>query len=265
MFAHVEGRISVLLAAREMNDIARSARAPQLHRNASRFKPIALVLALSTIAPLLTNAQPVDTLDSSPAIGDTILLDLKAFALDAVELVAMPGRWNADDWAIAGGSIATTGALMAADDDVRSMALRNQDSTGRRVADISNSFGAVGLSLGVSGGLYVTGLAFDLPVVRRAGRHVAQSLLYAGLLTTTIKFVAGRQRPHYEGGPHVYKAFTSDDRYYSLPSGHATIAFAMASSLAADIDHPAATVALYSVATLTAASRVYVDRHWASD
>jgi len=52
----------------------------------------------------------------------------------------------------------------------------------------------------------------------------------------------------------------------SMPSGHATVAFAFAA--AADRSTPKSkvkTALLYSMASITAISRVYHDRHWLSD
>jgi membrane-associated phospholipid phosphatase len=94
---------------------------------------------------------------------------------------------------------------------------------------------------------------------------VVQSLAYAGALTTALKIVIGRHRPYLNDGSQAYDSFTGNDGYYSLPSGHTTVAFAISSSLAADIDNPYATVGLYGIAALTAVSRMYVDRHWLSD
>lgn len=226
---------------------------------------VILACAFFSSATSTASAQVIDSLDRSPSIGDTISSDLEAFGADALTIATSPSRWDATDWALAGGSAAMTGALMTIDDDVRSIAQRNRSETGQQFADVGNTFGEIGVALALSGGTYLTGLAFDLPHVRRAGRHVAQSLVYAAVITTSLKFIVGRERPEWNGGQFVFNPFATSDRFYSIPSGHTTVAFAIASSLSADIDHPAATIALYGLAALTAGTRVYVDRHWTSD
>lgn len=224
---------------------------------------MALMVALTLCAPL--SAMTIDTLDRSPDIVDTVADDIAAIGIDALSLFARPASFDALDWSLAGGTIATTALLTTLDDDARDFARRNQSSSGSDVAGVGNSLGLVLPSLALSGALYVTGLAADAPLVRRAGRHAGQSLLYAGLITGAMKFVIGRARPLLDNSQYEFRALARDDRNQALPSGHATVAFAMASSLSADIDHPAATVTLYGLATLTAVSRVYSDRHWASD
>ena len=50
-----------------------------------------------------------------------------------------------------------------------------------------------------------------------------------------------------------------------MPSGHATVAFAVSSVLAERIDNLYASIGLYSIASVTAISRLYHNRHWLSD
>ena len=50
-----------------------------------------------------------------------------------------------------------------------------------------------------------------------------------------------------------------------MPSGHSTMAFALATSLSDDIHRPWATVGLYGMASAVAWSRVNDNRHWFSD
>ena len=59
--------------------------------------------------------------------------------------------------------------------------------------------------------------------------------------------------------------FESDFKETSLPSGHTSTAFTAATILSNRIDNMYASVALYSLASLTALQRIYVDRHWFSD
>jgi membrane-associated phospholipid phosphatase len=233
---------------------------------ATRVAPQAAPQAALQAALQQTPADSSQSPSSSGVdIGDTLVSDIVALGADALLLYGAPARWTTRDWAIAGGATALGLGAMSVDDDVREVALRNQGVDGDAIAETANWFGTWTPALAISGGLYVTGLAFDWPVIRMAGRHVGQSVLYAGLLTTTIKVVAGRQRPLFDGGPFVFDPFTSDDSNHSFISGHATLVFAIASSLSADIDHPAATVGLYGLASITGLSRIYTDRHWVSD
>jgi membrane-associated phospholipid phosphatase len=202
---------------------------------------------------------------SGPSIGDTLWSDTKALWTDGLLLFSAPAHFGVKGWALTGGALAGTGLTMLADDPVRNEFREAHNSFKDQVTDLGNFYGT-GLPGGVVViGLYTTGLAFDAPGVRLAGRHIAQSLLYAGLTTTVLKIAIGRHRPYLNDGTQAYDPFKGPDGFHSLPSGHTTVAFAISSSLAADIDNPWATVGLYGVAALTAASRIYVDRHWLSD
>ena len=50
-----------------------------------------------------------------------------------------------------------------------------------------------------------------------------------------------------------------------MPSGHAAMSFALATSLADEIHRPWATVGLYGMATAVGWSRINDNRHWLSD
>jgi membrane-associated phospholipid phosphatase len=83
-----------------------------------------------------------------------------------------------------------------------------------------------------------------------------------------LKWAFGRERPSEPGSePLNFEPFsgefsTSDA---SFPSGHTSSAFGFAASLADDVDPLWAKIGLFTLATGTAWSRVYNNKHWASD
>ncbi len=228
-------------------------------------EPVPAVVTVPAAAQDTVRPVPADTVAPSPAIGDTIVTDLLETVTDAGALFTRPLRFGAGDWGIAGAAVAATGLGMLADDPVRTEMKRQHGAAGDVLADAGNLYGTPLPAAAIGGGLYLSGLIADAPGVRRAGRHVMQAVLYAGLVTTTLKVVIGRHRPFLNDGPQVYRGPTLQDPYHSLPSGHSTLAFALSSVLAAEIDNPFATIALYGMASVTGLSRIYADRHWTSD
>jgi membrane-associated phospholipid phosphatase len=201
----------------------------------------------------------------SPNIGDTIWTDIQESWTDAVLLFSAPAHFSLRGWGTVGWVAAGTGMSMLVDDNVRLFFLKRHGTTGDAIGDFGTTYGSPYPALGITAVLYGAGLAFDEPGIRRAGRHIAQSVLYAAAITTTLKTLIGRHRPFLDDGPYSYHGPTFKDEFNSLPSGHSTLAFALSSSLAADIDNPWATAGLYGLAALTGLTRIYNDRHWLSD
>lgn len=227
-----------------------------------------LFLLASGYAPLYA-ADPVDSLQqppaSSPNIGDTLWADTKEGFSETLLFFSAPARFSLRDWGIFGWTVAGTGMTAVVDDGLRNATAGRQQGFMQDVVDVGNAYGTWIPPVAISSGLYLTGLVLDEPGIRRAGRHVFQAALYATLITGSIKALAGRHRPYLEDGPYKLRGPSTRDDFNSFPSGHSTIAFAVSSSLAAEIDEPWATVGLYGLAGITALSRMYSDRHWGSD
>ena len=109
---------------------------------------------------------------------------------------------------------------------------------------------------------YVAGRLGHAPGVSRAALRSAEALALAGGVSTVIKQVGGRERP---GGKADADDFHVLGGGESLPSGHTTVAFAVATTLANEIPNRVADVALYAAAGLAGFSRLNDDKHWASD
>ncbi|MBI5198020.1 MAG: phosphatase PAP2 family protein [Nitrospirae bacterium] len=97
-----------------------------------------------------------------------------------------------------------------------------------------------------------------------------ESLVISGLMTEGLKHMTGRQRPIYAGGEDRWNGpryfFRADEDYFdSFPSGHATAAFALATSFALQYPDGWVPYAAYTWAAGVAASRVYNEVHWTSD
>jgi membrane-associated phospholipid phosphatase len=100
------------------------------------------------------------------------------------------------------------------------------------------------------------------------GLNAIKSTLIGCTVARGLTVITGRARPFYSPNDsmnfNVFKGFKYS--LSSLPSGHSTVAFAFAA--AADKSMPKSqikTVLLYSMACITAISRVYHDKHWLSD
>jgi membrane-associated phospholipid phosphatase len=151
---------------------------------------------------------------------------------------------------------------MLLDHPVQRYAQHNNGTGADNVASVVRHFGQPEVYGTITAGLLATGLVAHKPGVARAGGRVLTSLLVAGATSSVGKLMAGRPRPDQSLDADGFVPFSGQA---AMPSGHATMAFALATSLSDEIHRPWATVGLYTLATSVGWSRINDNRHWLSD
>jgi hypothetical protein len=184
---------------------------------------------------------------------------------DFGKMLNAPRRVGSKEWIETGAIVGGTALLFSLDESARSLSLRNQSQLGDRLASIGNGYGGEVYPVIIMGSLYAGGLALRNGDIRLTGLTVFESVAFAGIVTTVLKSVFGRSRPYVEEGSTRFRGLQFQTETTSLPSGHSTVAFAVSSALSGRINNAWASAGLYSLAALTAASRVYGDQHWCSD
>ncbi len=123
--------------------------------------------------------------------------------------------------------------------------------------------------------MYATGRIVKNDHLASLGLHGTEALLVGEFAGGVLKGVIGRQRPYVNPqNSHSFgflRGFGGGDQYRSFPSGHSLAAFAAAAAVSSEtsgwwpntrwIFGPA----LFAGATLTGVSRMYDNKHWASD
>lgn len=130
-----------------------------------------------------------------------------------------------------------------------------------------------GLIVGLS--TYGVGRVAKWRNVADLGFHTVEAISVGGLATKIFDGLAGRARPFVVGDTNAtdfrFGHGFGDHRRDSFPSGHATSGFAFASTVTSESErwwpHAPWVVGpvMYGAATLSGLSRMYNDRHWASD
>ena len=149
-----------------------------------------------------------------------------------------------------------------ADRSVNIWSQEHRSSSSDQLAAIFRNGGQPAVVFGVGAGIALTGVISGHDRLRRSGERVLASTAVAGLTTAAIKFSAGRVRPIDTDDPYIFMPFSGHDAF---PSGHATLAFALATSISDEIHSPWVSALLYTGATGTAWSRINDQRHWLSD
>lgn len=164
----------------------------------------------------------------------------------------------------AGIVVGLTAGAMAIDQSLRNSVQAHRSGFKDDLSNFGNAFGE---KYYVYPGLVVSTLAgrvFHSKTLERVSWHALESTVLAGGVALVLKSAIGRRRP--DVIPHDafnFGPFTFKDN--SFPSGHTTVAFALATSLAGETKDHWSDVLFYSLATLTGFSRVNDDKHWLAD
>jgi membrane-associated phospholipid phosphatase len=168
------------------------------------------------------------------------------------DVTTKPGS-NIQWWhgALFAGGVST---LMLLDSPVRDLSQGERGRTGNGVASVVRRMGQPEVYATVTLGLLGAGLVSGDSRLTQAGARAAGSLAFTASAVYAGKYLMGRGRPD---------ELARDEP--AMPSGHTAMAFALATSLADDINRPWATVGLYTMAGAVGWSRINDNRHWFSD
>jgi len=163
------------------------------------------------------------------------------------------------------GVLATTGIAMVFDKKLLNTIHDPHDAFGRSVSDFGNALG---------NGVYVYPTLLAASIVGKVmgsrgvygvSSRALKSTLLAGVSVVVLKSLIGRERPFLHDDPFKFHPFNLHDSTNSFPSGHTTVAFALATSFAREIKGTWDDVLFYAMATTTAYARMHDNRHWMSD
>ena len=203
--------------------------------------------------------------ENSPTAFQLIKYDFSKSLDDGWEILKAPAHFSGHDWAVTGMIIGGTALSMLLDDEIRSTVAKNHSDAMDQITKVGQYYGEVVPAVSLSAGVYAVGLLFKERSISLTGRLLAESLLYAGTINVVLKMLISRSRPYNNKGNTSFGNYKFDNDYYSLPSGHTTVAFTISTILAERIQNVYATIGLYGLAALTAYQRIYSDNHWFSD
>ena len=190
---------------------------------------------------------------------------LKNFGNDFVEVVSSPKSWGKKDvlslWAVLGAGM----LVYAVDQDVHQWSLDRRSTSSDDAWRLISNLGHGTFLSALIATMYVTGEISDDNSLRKTALLSLEGWLTSGIVVQGMKFISGRARPHTEEKFSSFHPFSSEHRYHSFPSGHASSAFAVAAVIANQSEKFSIDFLAYSLAALAAVSRVHNNEHWMSD
>ncbi len=124
--------------------------------------------------------------------------------------------------------------------------------------------------------MYAAGRLSNQDRLAELGLFGTEALAGGAAFADVLKDFFGRARPYVDTVPNpdnwqLMRGFRTGTKYQSFPSGHSVAAFAAAAAVSSEVSrwypHWIYLVgpAMYGGATMVALSRMYENRHWASD
>ncbi len=213
---------------------------------------------------LATAAQPEVAATDEPTVEPLISRRYGTLLLKDTEYVlSAPIRWQMRDWALFGTDTAVViGTAVGLDRPIQKTMQRNRNETTNTIASIFNPLGNE-YALAIPGGFYLAGLVWHNNKAKAVAQDsVAASLVEAGIITPTVKFVVGRSRPKDGEGAYHFRPFSGEGVF---SSGHTGEAFALASVVAEHYDPLWVKCTAYGIAGFVGFARVVDNAHFTSD
>jgi membrane-associated phospholipid phosphatase len=151
--------------------------------------------------------------------------------------------------------------LARQDDDVTQGAADLAAGTYRPVRTVANEIGNVNVVQPMALMLFLGSMLSDQTRFQDAAFTSLEAILFANLITDTLKGVVGRARPFQEEGATMFRPFSGNT---SFPSGHATTVFAFTTPWLVYYQNYRV-LGLFLLGAGTAFTRMADEAHWFSD
>jgi hypothetical protein len=214
-----------------------------------------LLLALLYFLPNSVNSQTVKS---------NSILDYSIYSLQ--DLYKAPSNWDGKDYVSFGLSFSVFTLAYTHDREIMDFIQSQKGNFSNKLAFVGEKWG----NGAYVGGIYATvGLASIVFPEKEQFKEIfhqgSVSALYTSVVIMGLKHLIQRKRPHMTQSPYDFGSVLKKPHYHSLPSGHTAMAFSLASVIEMNTNSKVLGFLAYSMAGVTAWSRMHDHKHWASD
>lgn len=215
---------------------------------------------------VLLSAVPALAVENGEDAGETSYLSW--FYRDSVAMLSSPASGDGAYWGKAALTVATAAVLYNNDEEIRERFAARHSSRLDELAKAGELMGNGRFLLPAMGVACVGGWAFESDYTTKTVKLAFEAAVLSAVGVQAVKLSTHRHRPFNEDGPYSWDGpdFGNSSKD-SFPSGHSAGAFSVAAVIANryGTDNWWTAPLIYSVALITPLSRVYDDKHWASD
>jgi membrane-associated phospholipid phosphatase len=193
----------------------------------------------------------------------------KSYMLDTRDLILSPFKWNKWEWTGFAAFAGCSYFIMKNDLEIYEFFMKQKtDNTDRLSTLFLEPWGSGVYSMPLMALFYSHGLIFKNNRSKKTALLGIKAYLLTGIAVNIPKIILNRQRPYHgdEPNPNNWMGPFAKTHYKSYPSGHTTSVFALATILACEYKSTIwVPVLSYSIAGLSALSRINDTKHWFSD
>ena len=217
---------------------------------------------------LLSVAQEKDTL-TQPEEVKLNKAYIKSYFTDSWEITKSPLRWKGRQWCTFAAVGGVTILAYIHDDLIRDAFQRNRTHGLDQASKyFFEPLGSGVIMIPLTAGFWAFGEITDNRRAARAGLTGIKAMAITAVFTYAFKYATQRHRPYedYPPNPRIWEGPFGSYTSTSFPSAHSSVIFAVATVFATEYrDKIWVPILSYSLASLASVSRVYDDKHWASD
>jgi membrane-associated phospholipid phosphatase len=179
-----------------------------------------------------------------------------------------PRLWtqsSTGDWLEVGVAAGATAGSYLIEEKVRVVFQENRSGVADVLERVGWWYGTPLFTVPASLLTWGAGAAFGSEDVRDTGLMMSEVMLSLLLIQQPVRIMVGRARPFTGEGHLSFDPFTFGNDHASFVSGHSWSAWGISNVVARQVDQTWAYVSLYTLASITALSRMYADAHWLTD